>query len=72
MLDNFSTRAIHIVFGARFKAGERGASAIDTDDLLVGFVLEAQGMLQKTVFSTSFEGQGIPRKQGSAPNSVPF
>src|SRR5258705_1892591 len=58
MLDNFSERARQIVFAARFKAGERGANMIDTDDFLVGLVLEDQGMLEKTILPTIFEGQG--------------
>ena len=58
MLDNFSMRARQIIFAARFKAGERGANMIDTDDFLVGLILEDQGMLEKTMFSTFFEGPG--------------
>ena len=50
MFDNFSTRARQLVFAARFKAGERGAAVIDTDDLLVGLVLEDQGLLLKSLF----------------------
>jgi len=70
MLDNFSERARQILFAARFKAGERGADMIDTDDLLVGLVLEDQGILEKTVFSTIFEGQGVPVNR--APSRIPF
>jgi ATP-dependent Clp protease ATP-binding subunit ClpA len=60
MFDDFSSRSKQIVFAARFKAGERGASMIDTDDFLVGLVLEDQGMLEKEFFSSIFEGQGTP------------
>src|SRR5580765_2601233 len=69
MLDNFSMRARQIVFAARFKAGERGANMIDTADFLVGLVLEDQGMLEKTIFSTIFEGQGtsVNRAQPHVP-----
>jgi hypothetical protein len=56
MFDDFSSRSKQIVFAARFKAGERGASMIDTDDFLVGLVLEDQGMLEKEFFSLIFEG----------------
>jgi ATP-dependent Clp protease ATP-binding subunit ClpA len=70
MFDNFSERARQIAFAARFKAGERGANMIDTDDLLVGLILEDQGILEKTVFSTIFEGQGIPVNR--APSHIPF
>jgi Clp amino terminal domain, pathogenicity island component len=70
MLDNFSKRARQIVFAARLRAGERGAKTIDTDDLLVGLVLEDQGTLEKTVFSAMFEGQGMPVNR--AQSHVPF
>ncbi len=43
---------------------------IDTDDLLIGLILEDQGILEKTVFSTIFEGQGIPVNR--APSHMPF
>ena len=54
MLGDFSLRSRQIVFAARLKAGERGASMIDTDDFLVGLVLEDQGMLEKEIFSSIF------------------
>lgn len=63
-------RARQIVFAARFKAGERGASMIDTDDFLVGLALEDQGMLEKEIFSSIFEGQGTPVNK--APPHIPF
>ena len=59
MLDDFSQRSRQIVFAARVKAGERGASMIDSGDFLVGLVLEDQGMLEE-IFSSIFEGQGTP------------
>jgi ATP-dependent Clp protease ATP-binding subunit ClpA len=70
MIDNFSERARQIVFAARFKAGERGAKMIDTDDFLVGLILEDQGLLEKTVFSMILEGQGTPVNK--APSHSPF
>jgi ATP-dependent Clp protease ATP-binding subunit ClpA len=70
MLDNFSERAKQIVFAARLKAGERGAKMIDTDDFLVGLILEDQGILEETVFSMLFEGQGTPVNM--APRHTPF
>lgn len=64
MLDNFSTRARQLVFAARFKAGERGAAVVDTDDFLVGLVLEDQGLLLKSLFpdveENAFVGKGQP------------
>ena len=58
------------MFAARFKAGERGAGTIDTDDFLVGLVLEDQGMLEKEFFSSIFEGQGTPVNK--AQSHIPF
>jgi ATP-dependent Clp protease ATP-binding subunit ClpA len=69
MLDNFSTRARHVLFVARLKAGERGAAAIDIDDLIHALIFEDQGMLE-TVFSSVFEGHGTPINAG--PSHVPF
>jgi len=70
MLDDFSPRSRQILFAARFKVGERGASMIDTDDFLVGLVLEDQGMLEKEIFSSIFEGQGTPLNK--AQSHIPF
>lgn len=70
MFDKFSKRAMQIMFAARLKAGERGAEMIDTDDLIVGFVLEDQGMLAEVVFSKIFEGQGTPVNM--VPCHLPF
>jgi ATP-dependent Clp protease ATP-binding subunit ClpA len=69
MFDNFSMRARQMVFAARFKAGERGANMIDTDDFLVGLVLEDQGMVEKIICSPFFEGQGtsVNRVQSHIP-----
>jgi ATP-dependent Clp protease ATP-binding subunit ClpA len=63
-------RARQIIFAARLKAGERGASIIDTEDFLIGLILEDQGMLEKIIFSTIFEGQGTSVNQ--AQFHVPF
>ena len=64
MFDNFSTRARQIVFAARFKAGERGAAVVDTDDFLAGLVLDDQGLLLKSLFpdveENAFVGKGLP------------
>lgn len=56
MPDSFSARSMQIVFAARIKAGERGASTIDIDDLLVGLVLEDQGMVEKGLYPNLPEG----------------
>jgi len=69
MFDAFSTRAKQIVFAARFKAGERGAKMIDVDDLLVGLVLEDQG-LEENMFPKLFEGRGTLLNRASS--RIPF
>ena len=70
MLDSFSMRARQVVFAARFKAGERGAKMIDTDDLLVGLILEDQRVVAKTIFPTIHEGQGTVVNK--VPSHIPF
>lgn len=67
MFDNFSPRARQVVFVARFKAGERGATAIEVDDFIDALILEDQGMLE-SVFSKFYEGQGTA--VNSAPSHV--
>ena len=58
------------MFAARFKAGERGAGTIDIDDLLVGLVLEDQGMLEKGLFGNLHEG--TVHFVNQAPLHIPF
>jgi len=70
MFDAFSMRARQIVFAARFKAGERGAHLIEVEDFLFSLVLEDQGLLEQTVFSTLHGGQGTPVNK--APSHAPF
>jgi ATP-dependent Clp protease ATP-binding subunit ClpA len=65
MFDTFSMRARQVVFAARCKAGERGASMIDVDDFLVGLVLEDQGMLGDNLFSK------LPGARGTLRNKAP-
>jgi len=64
MFDKFSTRARQLVFAARFKAGERGAAVVDTDDFLVGLILDDQGLLLQSLFpdveENAFVGKGLP------------
>ena len=69
MFDNFSPRARQVVFVARFKTGERGATAIEVDDFIDALILEDQGMLE-SVFSKLYEGQGTA--VNSAPSHVSF
>jgi hypothetical protein len=44
-LNAFSIRAILVVLGARLKAGQRGAIMIEVGDLLLGMIMEDQGMI---------------------------
>jgi ClpA/ClpB-like protein len=45
MFEQYSKRALEVIFAARLKAGERGSGAIDVGDLVVGLVLEDQGKM---------------------------
>ena len=67
MSNNFSTRARQLVFAARFKAGERGAAVVDTDDFLVGLVLEDQGLLLKILFPNVEENAFVGKGQSHVP-----
>jgi hypothetical protein len=69
MFDTFSARARQILFLARFKAGERGATAIDVDDFIDALVLEDQGTLE-SIFSKFCDG--LEATVNSAPSHVPF
>jgi len=69
MFDNFSPRARQVVFVARFKAGERGATAIEVDDFIDALILEDQRMLE-SIFSKLYEGQGTA--VNGAPSHVSF
>jgi hypothetical protein len=60
VFDAFSVRARQIVFAARFKAGERGATSIGVEDLLLGLVLEDQGMLGEFLFPTLHDPASLP------------
>src|ERR1700720_4455065 len=70
MFEVFSTRTRQIVFAARFKAGERGATSIDVDDFLLGLVIEDQGMLGENLFST-LQGQ-VSTPVSETPAHIPF
>ncbi len=43
MFENYSLQARRVIFLARLKAGQRGASAIEIDDLVVALIIEDQG-----------------------------
>lgn len=65
MFETFSMRARKVVFAARLKAGERGAKMIDTDDLLVGLILEDQ----RAVPQIHADGQAVV---SNVPPHIPF
>ena len=67
MFDSISTRARQLVFAARFKAGERGAAVVDTDDFLVGLVLEDQGLLLKVLFPDVEENAFVEKGRPHVP-----
>ncbi|HUI41657.1 MAG TPA: Clp protease N-terminal domain-containing protein [Terriglobia bacterium] len=50
MFDQYTMRARQVVMAARLKAGQRGAGAIETDDLLAALVIEDQGDFPKMMF----------------------
>ena len=56
MLENFSIRARHVIFGTRTKAGRRGAEALDVGDLLFAIVLEDQDMTRELIGGIAIRG----------------
>ena len=69
-LNVFSARARQVVFAARLKAGQRGGGMIDVGDLLLGMVLEDQGMMGN-LLSNAQEGLG-PTTALPLPSHSPF
>jgi hypothetical protein len=58
MFETFTMRARQVVFAARIKAGQRGAPMMDVGDLLLGMLIEDQGMMASVLPSIMTEGQG--------------
>jgi hypothetical protein len=71
MFDSFSMRAIQVVAGARFKAGQRGATTIDVGDLLLGLIIEDQGMMGGLLSNVPTEEQ-VPTRVFPSPSHNPF
>ena len=46
MFDTFSQRARQAVFAARWRTGQRGAEEMCLEDLVVGLIIEDQGMIE--------------------------
>jgi ATP-dependent Clp protease ATP-binding subunit ClpC len=70
VFETFSERARRIVFAARVKAGARGGAAIEAGDLLVGLILEDQGMLETAVLPKA--GLGTDTFANSSSVHTPF
>jgi hypothetical protein len=58
MFETFSMRARQVVFAARMKAGQRGAAMMEVGDLLLGMLIEDQGMMASVLPSIMAEGRG--------------
>ncbi len=59
-LDAFSARAMQALFAARLKAGQRGASAMEVADLLLGLIMEDQGTIGGLLPDTHGRKEFIP------------
>jgi hypothetical protein len=70
MIDDFSMRARQLLFAARLRAGERGTNQIEVEDILLGLILEHQGMLAERLWSKRNEGSANPITQ--APSHIPL
>jgi ATP-dependent Clp protease ATP-binding subunit ClpA len=67
-LNAFSIPALHVVVAARYKAGQRGAKQIEVGDLLIGIVLEDNGMVGNLLS----EMHGEQRSVLPLPSHIPF
>jgi ATP-dependent Clp protease ATP-binding subunit ClpA len=67
MFESYSTRALRVIFIARFTAGRRGGPFIDVEDLLSALILEDQGEIGKALseLRNLHDGSpaGYPRKE---------
>ena len=52
MFQDFSQRAIRVMFSARLEAGRRGAETLEVEDLLSGIIVEDHGTGQEAVCDT--------------------
>jgi ATP-dependent Clp protease ATP-binding subunit ClpC len=68
MFEKFSQRARQVVFLARFKAGQRGAQAIELEDLLVSLVIEDQGRFEAAVSEGRRGGKPVILPRASPQN----
>jgi len=59
MFEKFSERTRQVVFLARFKAGQRGATEIGIEDFLVSLVIEDQGKFEEAVSGMWTDGTPV-------------
>src|SRR5512144_650914 len=53
MFDNYSQRALQVLFASRAKAGQRGAETLETCDLLAAIALEDQHKAETALLGES-------------------
>ena len=59
MFQDYSKRALQIVFEARFKAGQRGSDAVDVGDLLFALLREDQDRFRELILQKRPEASGL-------------
>ena len=69
-LNACSIRAMQVVLAARYKAGQRGANRIELGDLLLGIVLEDNGMMGHLL--SNMLGEQKPASAFPLPSHVPI
>jgi hypothetical protein len=72
MFESFSTRALHVVFAARAKGGERGAEALDVGDLVIGILLEDQNRIGNVLSGALGANDGEASMQTFEPHAAFF
>jgi len=69
MFQDYSKRALQIVFEARFKAGQRGSDAVDVGDLLFAFVMEDQDRFRELILQQHPEAAVYFEPESPPPSS---
>jgi len=67
MFQDYSKRALQIVFEARFKAGQRGSDAVDVGDLLFAFVMEDQDRFKELILQQHPEASVFIEPESHSP-----
>lgn len=68
MFEKFSERTRQVVFLARFKAGQRGATEIGIEDFLVSLVMEDQGKFEEAVSGMWTDGTPVVQPEALPQN----